>query len=110
MSMGGQAFQLLDLFFFVSKVLVFMDNVRKNEIACNDLKVSTRKKRNVQMSDKCEGETTIKSRTASKAFVVQIKREPMDLVAPSTSVCKDSLAGFDLLQLEEDYQEYDGSK
>jgi hypothetical protein len=106
-------------------VPVFMAKIRKNEMACKDQKVSTRRKRNTnqnskgpkvsrrrkrntQMTAECEEEATISS--SSKSYTVQIRREPTDLTALSTSVCKDSLAGSDLLQLDEDYTSYDGSK
>ena len=78
---------------------------RDHDAVCRN---TNRRKRNAQMTEACEGETTISSEGSS--YTIKIMREDPDLTTHTTSVCRERLPGYDLLQLEKKYGDYDGSE
>ena len=80
---------------------------RNHDEACRN---TNRRKRTAdkELPQACEGETTIISKGSS--YTVKIMREDPDLTTHTTSVCRERLPGYDLLQLEKKYGDYDGSE
>ena len=86
---------------------------RTNSLACKNPYAkkkyinNVRKKRNINPGAECVGEASI-SRSTSTA-VVELVAHPDDSRFSST-ICQGYKAGYDLIQLTREYEDYDGCK